>query len=95
MVHLPFKTIFLVAAATARRCSELGALSIAQDSFLERLQHIEIGYVPNFTPKNARVNYAGRTVVIPAFKDMASCEEEELMCPVRALKHYIRRSACF
>ena len=53
-------------------------------------QHIEIGYVPNFIPKNASVNYAGRTVVIPAFKDMASCEEEELMCPVRALKHYIR-----
>ena len=53
-------------------------------------QHIEIGYVPNFIPKNASVNYAGRTVVIPAFKDMASCEEEDLMCPVRALKHYIR-----
>ena len=95
MKYVSYKTVFLVAAATARRCSELGALSIAKNDFIERPQHIQIGYIPNFIPKNARVNYAGRTIVIPTFKDMASCEEEELMCPVRALRHYIERSALF
>ena len=32
MKYVSFKTIFLVAAATARRCSELGALLNAQDN---------------------------------------------------------------
>ena len=95
MKYVSYKAVFLVAAATARRCSELGALSIAQEDFIQRPQHIEIRYIPNFIPKNARVNYAGRTVVIPSFKDMASCKEEELMCPVRALGHYLKRSALF
>ena len=95
MKFVSYKTVFLVAAATARRCSEIGALSMDAENFIERPRYIEIGYMPNFIPKNARVNYAGRTVIIPSFREMASCEEEELMCPVRALKCYVKRSALF
>ena len=56
-----------------------------------RPRGIEVGYVPGFVPKNARINYAGKTIVIPKFEDMASCEEEVMMCPVRAVKCYRRR----
>ena len=98
MIDVSFKTIFLVAAATARRCSELGALTIAQDSFLERPQYIEIGYVPNFIPKNARVNYAGRTVVIPAFYIRRSArfqKEGERRLFVTFLSRWYPGARCF
>ena len=85
------KTAFLVAVSTARRSSELGALSVDESKFLIRPRGIEVGYVPGFVPKNARINYAGKTIVIPKFEDMASCEEEVMMCPVRAVKCYRRR----
>ena len=92
---LSFKTIMLVALSTARRCSELGALSTKDSDFIQRPQGIEIGYIPNFIPKNARVNYAGKTIVVPAFEEMASCREERLMCPVRAINIYRKRTAMF
>ena len=88
---LSHKTAFLVAVSTARRSSELGALSIEKSKFLVRPHGIEVGYVPGFVPKNARINYAGRTIVIPKFEEMASCEEERLLCPVRAVKCYKKR----
>ena len=53
MKFVSYKTVFLVAAATARRCSEIGALSMDAENFIERPRHIEIGYMPNFIPKNA------------------------------------------
>ena len=89
--YLTYKTVFLVAVSTARRSSELGALSIDESRFLVRPHGIEVGYVPGFVPKNARMNYAGRTIVIPKFEDAASCEEERLLCPVRAVKCYKKR----
>ena len=88
---LSHKTAFLVAVSTARRSSELGALSVEKSKFLVRPHGIEVGYVPGFVPKNARINYAGRTIVIPKFEEMASCEEERLLCPVRAVKCYKKR----
>ena len=88
---LAHKTVFLVAVSTARRSSELGALSVGKSRFFVKPQGIEVGYVPGFIPKNARMNYAGKTIVIPKFEDMASCEEERLLCPVRAVKCYKRR----
>ena len=88
---LAHKTVFLVAVSTARRSSELGALSVDKSRFFVKPQGIEVGYVPGFIPKNARMSYAGKTIVIPKFEDMASCEEERLLCPVRAVKCYKRR----
>ena len=92
---LTWKTVFLVACTTARRCSEIGALSTEKDKLIVRPHGIEIGYVPGFIPKNARVNYAGRTVVIPRFDDMASCEEERSLCPRRAVNVYRKRSELY
>ena len=88
---LSHKAAFLVAVSTARRSSELGALSVEKSKFLVRPHGIEVGYVPGFVPKNARINYAGRTIVIPKFEEMASCEEERLLCTVRAVKCYKKR----
>ena len=89
---LSLKTVFLVACSTARRCSEIGALSVEKDKFFMRPQGVEVGYVAGFIPKNARVNYAGKTVYIPRFSDMASCEEEIYLCPRRAVKIYKDRT---
>ena len=91
---LSFKTIMLVALSTTRRCSELGALSTKDSDFIQRPQGFEIGYIPNFIPKNARVNYAGKTIMVPAF-EMASCREESLMCPMRAINIYRKRTVKF
>ena len=46
----------------------------------------------DFIPKNARVNYAGKTVYIPRFDDMASCEEEVSLRPRRAVRIYKDRT---
>ena len=91
MKFLTQKTVFSVAVSTARRSSELGALSVDKSRFFVKPQGIEVGYVPGFIPKNARMNYVGKTIVIPKFEDMASCEEERLLCPVRAVRCYKRR----
>lgn len=86
------KTLFLVALATARRVSELQALSsnvATQDSDLI------LYYLPEFIAKTETImNPTKREFRLRSLSPLIGPEDEErLLCPVRAINFYLLRTA--
>jgi integrase len=86
-----FKTVFLVALATARRRSEIHAFTIDKIAYAENGTSVTIHTDPNFLSKTS-VPSRGTgfpPVIIPALPD-GSLEDasEKTLCPVRAIKIY-------
>ena len=87
------KVLFLVSLATAKRVSELQALS----------KHVSfsygacVTYVPEFVAKTKwAVNPLPRSFIIRSLADFAACLDQELLlCPVRTLREYLNRTASF
>ena len=82
------KALFLIALATAKRVSELQALS----------KHVSfsssgacIAYVPEFVAKTeSAVNPLPRSFMIKSLTDFAAgLDQDLLLCPVRALRKYL------
>lgn len=90
------KTAFLLSFATAARVSELHALDVTRVRFEQsRKGSVHLGLLWNFVAKNQLPGQPGRTFTIPPLsKIVSSSDAEELaLCPVRALREYIDRSA--
>ena len=84
------KALFLLAMATAKRVSELQALSFSV-SF--QGEYLVLYYDPFFRAKTESViNPLPRSVVVPSLSDFAGNLPERLHCPVRAIK-YLRKAA--
>ena len=84
------KALFLLAMATAKRVSELQALSFSV-SF--QGEDLILYYDPFFRAKTESVtNPLPRSVVVPSLSDFAGNLPERLHCPVRAIK-YLRKAA--
>ena len=84
------KTLFLLAMATAKRVSELQALSF---SLSFQGEDLVLYYDPFFRAKTESViNPLPRSVVVPFLSDFAGNLPERLHCPVRAIK-YLRKAA--
>ena len=84
------KALFLLAMATAKRVSELQALSFSV-SF--QGEDLVLYYDPFFRAKTESViNPLPRSVVVPSLSDFAGDLPERLHCPVRAVK-YLRKAA--
>ena len=84
------KALFLLAMATAKRVSELQALSFSV-SF--QGEDLVLYYDPFFRAKTESViNPLPRSVVVPSLSDFAGNLPERLHCPVRAIK-YLRKTA--
>ena len=84
------KALFLLAMATAKRVSELQALSFSV-SF--RGEDLVLYYDSFFRAKTESViNPLPRSVVVPSLSDFAGDLPERLHCPVRAVK-YLRKAA--
>ena len=88
------KVLFLVSLATAKRVSELQALSRVV-SFSS--SGACLSYVPNFVAKTESIiNPLPRSFVVQSLDDFAAgLDEELLLCPVRALREYLKRTATF
>ena len=89
------KALFLLATATAKRVSELQALSFSV-SF--QGEDLVLYYGPFFCAKTESViNPLPRSVVVPSLSDFAGDLPERLHCPVRAVKYLSKaaRSASF
>ena len=79
------KALFLLAMATAKRVSELQALSFSV-SF--QGEDLVLYYDPFFRAKTESViNPLPRSVVVPSLSDFAGNLPERLHCPVRAIKY--------
>ena len=92
--NLSRKTLFLLALATAKRVRELQALSRAV-SF--SASAAGISYVPEFLAKTeSAVHSLPRSFSVPSLGDFAAgLTEDLLLCPVRALREYVSRTASF
>ena len=84
------KTLFLTALASAKRVSELQALSRTV-SFSSSAA--AVSYVPEFLAKTeSAVRPLPRTFAIQSLSDFAAgLPDEMLLCPVRALSEYVAR----
>ena len=84
------KALFLLAMATAKRVSELQALSFSV-SF--QGEDLVLYYDPFFRAKTESVaNPLPRSIIVPSLSDFAGDLPERVHCPVRAVK-YLRKTA--
>ena len=88
------KTLFLTALASAKRVSELQALSRTV-SFSSSAA--AMSYVPEFIAKTeSAMRPLPRTFAIQSLSDfVAGLPDEMLMCPVRATSEYVARTSSF
>ena len=86
--HLTLKTVFLLAMASAGRCSELQALVFDRSIYIQ-IKHkgadVRLYFSPEFMRKNQSPNQVNDLWYIPAEPDFGAH-----YCPVRALRYYHR-----
>ena len=89
--HLTLKTVFLLAMASAGRCSELHALRFDQNyiQFKPKGAGVTLYFSPEFMRKNQKPNQVNDPWYIPAIPTGKS-EFGTPNCPVRALRYYHR-----
>ncbi|XP_034257215.1 uncharacterized protein LOC117661313 [Pantherophis guttatus] len=95
---LSFKVSFLVAITSARRISELAALSIRQDLCVFHHDKVVLRLDPTFLPKVNSVYHRSQEVALPNFCPRPSHRLEEQWHKLdvrRALRIYLSRSASF
>jgi hypothetical protein len=98
LLHLTFKTVFLVSLASARRCSEVHALSgLEKDiEFMRGDTSVILSLLPEFRAKNQPSNSLPQVIEIKSLKGFVEDDnDDKLNCPVRVLKHYLKRTARF
>lgn len=85
------KTLFLVALASAKRVGELHALS---HKWASQRNNIILHYLPEFVAKTDTESFqCPRECTIKGLTDLKDTgSEERLLCPVRALMEYTRRT---
>ena len=85
------KVLFLLALGTAKRVGELHFLSAKVPSIGDNLS---LSYLPEFIAKSERKTKIPSHFMLKSLGDFVGFEREEmLLCPVRALRHYLHRTA--
>ena len=85
------KVLFLVSLTTARRVGEFQAVS-REVSFSG--SDVYLSYLPEFhTKTESAVNPLPRSFCVQSLKDFVGDLPDELLCPVRALRSYLARTA--
>lgn len=88
------KTVFLLALASAKRVSEIHGL-MASVSHPEDWSSISLSFAPDFLAKTELPgsDMHGRSLTIPALSQLATEPDDLRLCPVRALRVYLERTA--
>ena len=86
------KTLFLVAAASARRRSCLQALSVRPGHLRFENHGVRLIPDPRFLAKNQTLDFLPGDIFIPEIGTASSIREDRKWCPVRALKWYLHRT---
>uniref|UniRef100_A0A803JHX3 Tyr recombinase domain-containing protein n=1 Tax=Xenopus tropicalis TaxID=8364 RepID=A0A803JHX3_XENTR len=98
MQWLTWKTVFLVAISSARRVSEIGALSCNSPYLIFHTEKAILRTRPSFLPKVVSPFHLNEEIVIPSFcSTPKNAKEEKLhnIDVVRALHTYVERTASF
>ena len=97
---LSWKTAFLLALASASRVSELHALDQSTMTHTTNWTAVSLSTVPGFVAKNQKTvsgPLGRRCFSVPALAATLSdgMEKDLLLCPVRSLREYLRRTKEF
>ena len=89
---LTFKTLFLIAAASARRGGCLHSLT-TKPGFI-RFDPTGVRLLPDplFLAKNQSMSFSPGEIFLPSLKGASSIAEDRFCCPVRALKWYLEKT---
>ena len=90
--QLTFKTVFLVAAASARRRSELHALTSQKGFIRFDPDGVHLLPDPSFLAKNQSPSFSPQEIYLPSIASTSTVREDRVLCPVRALKWYLART---
>lgn len=93
--YLTYKTVFLVAFATAARINELHALSFEKLAYSRHWQKVTLETRDDFLAKNQSVlDSNSRSFTIPSLYNFVDSDSpDRLLCPVRALRLYVHKTA--
>lgn len=86
------KTLFLLATASARRRSEIHALTTRKGFIRFDPQGVHLLPNPDFMTKNEAATFSPEAIFLPSLAAASSIREDRLSCPVRALKWYMERT---
>ena len=87
------KTAFLLALATAKKCSEIHALAMDSEHlrFNQSDGSVSLMVQPGFLAKNQLPSICPDPIVIPNLARISNREHpDRLLCPIRALKFYLK-----
>ena len=92
MKFVSWKTVFLLAFASAKRRSELHALSVEPNHIrFNKDRSVSLVFQPGFLAKNQLPSVLPPPLVIPSLSVVTGQEDpDRLLCPVRALKFYLK-----
>ena len=95
MKDLTLKTVFLLALASSKRVGELHAISY-RVSHSVAWKEVSFTFMPEFIAKNQDPTKADPrfwSFSVPSLYDFVGGEEEEMvLCPVRAIRTYLKRT---
>jgi len=92
MKWVTWKTVFLIAAASARRRSTLHALSVEPGHIAWSGEGVNLIPSPGFMAKNESMSYMSKAIFLPKMAVVSDIHEDTWLCPCRALKIYLERS---
>jgi hypothetical protein len=84
------KTLFLIALASGRRCSELHALSVGRYIVFSQ-SGATVHFRPGFLAKNERSDFSTTPLFLP-YITKSTNRAKRLNCPVRALRWYMDKT---
>lgn len=82
---ITWKTVFLIAITTFRRCSDIQSLTLGEENVRVQNKGTCITFVRKGLSKQDRVNHTSPHIFIPAFPD------SKLLNPKRSLAIYLKR----
>ncbi|KAJ8043910.1 TBC1 domain family member 10B [Holothuria leucospilota] len=89
---LTYKTLFLIAAASARRRSELHALTTKKGFIRFSQSGVFLIPDPSFLTKKETISFTPGEIYLPSISSASSISEDKRVCPVRALKWYLEKT---
>ena len=96
--HVTIKTAFLLALATAKRCSEIHALAMDSQHlrFNQSDGSVSLILKSGFLAKNQLPSVKPNPIVVPNLARICKWEHtDRLLCPVRALKFYLKMTSSY
>ena len=95
--HLSFKTVFLMALASVKRIGDLHALSVSPTCLEFGPNDSKVILKPRhgYVPKSLNTPFRAQVISLSALPGSNEEGDSSCLCPVRALRAYVSRSAAF